>query len=375
MADHRGGGPIPVLQLLGPSTGGIRRHVAHLCERLEERGWGVTVAAPAGVLDGMRPLDHVVEVPRAEASAVVSLPAFRRARRALQGLADDVGLIHAHGLKAGWLGASLRRSPPLVVTLHNLVLPGSAGVATGALRALETGLPGRADRTIVVSAEMARRFTGARGAGRMRVVAPASVSGAPTRTVGETRAGLGVEPGQPLAVCVARLHPQKGLDVLLRAAAALRRRLPDLRVAIVGQGPLEAELRRQATVLALGATVIFAGPRRHAVDELAAADVVVVPSRWEGWPLVVAEALHLGRPVVASAVGGIPDMVDDGVSGVLVAPGDVLALADALEQVLADPAAAEAMARAGARLLAERYPPDVLVDQVEAVYADALESR
>ncbi len=367
--------PPPVLQLLGPSTGGIRRHVAHLTDRLAERGWPVAVAGPAAVLDGLRPLDHVVEVPGVEASGAVLLPAVRSARCALAALVGDVGLIHAHGLKAGWVAASLRRRPPLVVTVHNLVLPEAAGAVTPVLRALEARLPERAGHTIVVSAEMARRFTGVRGAGRVRVIAPASPAQVPTRPVAQTRARFGVEPGQALAVCVARLHPQKGLDVLLGASAVLRGRLPGLRVVIVGEGPLEAELRRQASALGLDGTVIFAGPSPHAVDELAAADVVVVPSRWEGWPLVVSEALHLGRPLVATAVGGVPDMVLDQVSGVLVAPGDVLALAEAIGAVLGDPAAAGVMARAGTRLVAERYPPDALVDQVEAVYADALAAR
>lgn len=364
--------PTPVLQLLGPSTGGIRRHVAHLADRLEARGWSVSVAAPPGALEGLRPLDHVVDIPGVGASGRISVSALRTARAALARSAGEVGLIHAHGLKAGWLAASLRRRPPLVVTLHNVVLPGAAGPATPVLRGLESRLPARSDGTIVVSAEMARRFTGGSGAGRVRVIPPASRAQPPVGTVAATRARLGVEPGQSLAVCVARLHPQKGLDVLLGATALLRRRVPALRVVIVGQGPLEAELRRQCAAMALDGTVIFAGASSEVADELAAADVVVVPSRWEGWPLVVFEALHLGRPVVATAVGGVPDMVIEGVGGRVVAPGDVLALAEAVEAVLDDPAGAAAMARAGARLLAERYPPDGLVEQVEAVYTGVL---
>lgn len=359
--------PAPVLLLLGPSAGGIRRHVAALARRLEERGRPVAVAGPAGVLDGLRPLDHVV--PLGGARSPVSL---RGARREVRALAGHFGLVHAHGLGAGLVAASLRRRPPLVATLHNLVLPAAAGAATGALRALEAGLPARVDRTIVVSAEMARHFTGCRGADRIRVVAPVSDVPAPTRPRAEVRARLGVVPGQPLVVCVARLHPQKGLDVLLAATALLRPAVPGLRVAIVGGGPLEADLHAQAVGLGLDDTVVFAGPSPSAAEELAAADVVVVPSRWEGWPLVVAEALHLERPVVATSVGAVAEVVVDGVTGTLVPPSDPHRLAEALEAVLADRPAAASMARAGAELLARRYRPDLLVDQVEATYALAL---
>ncbi len=366
--------PVPVLQLLGPSTGGIRRHVVHLTAQLSQRGWPVAVAGPAGVLDGLAPLDHVVELPAAQPSpAVVSR--LRRARSRASALAAEAGLLHAHGLKAGWLAASLRSRPPLVVTVHNLVLPGSAGAATGALRAFEAALPARADATIVVSAEMARRFTGSVGAGRLRVVVPVSPPPVPTRPVDETRSRLGVGPDQPLVVCVGRLHPQKGLDVLLEATAVLgRRRRVAPKVALVGEGPHEARLRRQTSRLGLGGSVVFAGASANAADELAAADVVVVPSRWEGWPLVVSEALLLGRPVVATAVGGVPDMVDRA-TGWLVEPGDATGLARAVEEVLGDPVGAEELARVAGAALRHRHRPAALVDQVEAAYRQALERR
>lgn len=361
---------VPVLQLLGPSTGGVRRHVVHLSGCLQERGWPVVVAGPDGVLDGLRALDRVVEVPPALAGRGLA-GSLRRARSQLQAAVAGAGLVHAHGLKAGWLAASVRPPAPVVLTLHNVVLPGSGRGVDGALRAFESALPARSAVTMVVSAEMARRFTGTSGAHRVRVVAPVSPPPAPTGTVAETRARLGVGPDEPLVVCVGRLHPQKGLDVLLGATAALRRRRVEVRVAFVGQGPLEGRLRRQAAMLGVDGMVTFAGPSANAADELAAADVVVVPSRWEGWPLVVSEALHLGRPVVASGVGGVPDMLD-GAPGWLVEPGNAQRLADALERVLDDLAAARHTAGAVHAALVGRYPPAALVDQVEAAYGHAL---
>lgn len=361
--------PGRVLLFLGPSTGGIRRHVAHLGEQLRSRGWAVEVAGPEGVLDGLGPLDHVVDVPAGAAPR-----AAMAARAALAPLVRGVDVVHAHGLKAGWLAASLGRRPPLVVTVHNLVLDEGAGAAAPLLRTLEGRLLARTDATLAVSTEIARAFTGLPGAGRTRVVAPTSPVPVAGRPPAEVRAQLGVGPGQHLVVSVARLHVQKGLDTLLDAAAILVGRGAGIRVAIVGQGPLDGELRRRAHELGLDDVVCFAGPSSCPADEMTAADVVVLPSRWEGWPLVLYEAMRLGCPVVATAVGGVPDMVSDGVTGRLVAVEDPAALADAIEAVVSDPAGAARRARAATRLLDERYRPAELVERVEATYLDVRRS-
>ncbi len=171
-------------------------------------------------------------------------------------------------------------------------------------------------------------------------------------------------------VCVGRLHVQKGLDTLLDATAILLGRGADIRVAIVGQGPLDAELRRQARALNLDEVVRLTGPSSRPANEMVAADLVVLPSRWEGWPLVLYEAMRLGCPVVATAVGGVPDMVIDGETGRLVPMEDPAGLADAMEAALSDRAGAARMADAAVRLLDERYRPAELVERVESVYLD-----
>lgn len=362
-----------MLQLLGPSTGGIRRHVAHLAETLRHRGWQVHIAGPAGVLDGLASLDYVVDVP-----AAVDPVATWRARRHLARVVEGAAVVHAHGLKAGWLAATLRRRPPVVVTVHNLVLAQVAGPAAWPLQRLEALLPRVADATVATSTEVARRFAGAPGADRIAVVPPTWPAPHARRSTGEVRAELGVEPGHVLLVTAARLHPQKGLDVLLDAVALLRRRRPGVRCAVVGDGPLAAWLRRRVDELGLAGEVVLAGARDDVADLLAAADVVVIPSRWESGPLVLFEALALGRPVVCTRVGAAPSLLSggdgngEGCGGRLVAVDDPSALAEAVAEVLGDPAGAAAMAVIGRRRVAAAYGDEALVAPLEARYRELM---
>ncbi|HWJ97850.1 MAG TPA: glycosyltransferase, partial [Acidimicrobiales bacterium] len=138
------------LQVLGPSAGGIRRHVATLAEGLEARGRAVTVAGPAGVMDGLWP--DAAAVPAALGASAPS------AVRRLRPLVRQADVVHAHGLTAGWLAWAAGAGPKLVVTVHNLVLDEAAGASTAVLRRLEGWLPGRACETIVISAPMQARF-------------------------------------------------------------------------------------------------------------------------------------------------------------------------------------------------------------------------
>jgi glycosyltransferase involved in cell wall biosynthesis len=359
-----------VLQLLGPSTGGIRRHVVELARRLEERGWAAPIAGPAGVLGDLGALDHVVPVPSAPTPALVA------ARRALRRAVDASGatVVHAHGLKAGWLATLAGLDRPLVVTVHNLVLDEAAGRQAGLLRALEGRLPRRADAVVAVSPAIAERFAGLPGAEKVRVVRPVGPVPTPTRTPAQVRADLNVPAEVPLVVTVARLHPQKDLPTLVRAAVPLRERVPGVRIAVVGEGPDQAALTDLAKELGVDDTVVLAGPSPDAADEQAAADVVAMCSLWESGPLVVAEALQLRRPVVATPVGFVPELIEDGVSGRIVPVGDAAALAAALGDVLADPAGAAALAAAGARSVDALLGADTLVGDVERTY-DEVASR
>lgn len=315
-----------VLQVLGPSTGGIRRHVDALRTFLPAYGIESTVAGPAGVLD---PLDHVVEVP----TGLDPVSAFR-ARASVARAVDGHDLVHAHGLKAGWLASTVRERPPLVLSVHNLVLDEAAGRAAPLLRRLESALPGRADRTIAISREVAARFGGGPGSDRIVVIPPAGPVPSPSLEPAAVRRRLGIADDDDLVVTPARLHPQKDLRMLLDAAAIVRRERPRLRWFVFGDGPSRGELEAEITARSLTDVVTLAGRRPSVDDEIAAADVVAVTSRWESGPLVVLEALALRRPVVSTSVGLVPEVVA-APHGRVVAVGDAVAFAEAVVDVLA----------------------------------------
>jgi len=348
------------LLVLGPSAGGIRRHVAVLRDGLRALGWQVAVAGPAGVLDGLGGVDHVVDVSTSPARA-------GRAALALRGLARDADVVHAHGMKAG-LCTALAGARPRLMTLHNVVLDETAGRGAGALRALERRLPRWMDRTIAVSAGIAAGFDGVPG---LVVIAPAGPMPVPARDAATVRRDLGVGDA-PLVVTVARLNPQKDLGTLLAAARRVLDARPEVRFAVVGGGAAEAELRAEHERLGLGQGVQLLGAQPSAADELAAADVFALSSIWEGSPLTVAEALLLRRPVAVTAVGAVPEVVQDGVTGRLVPPRDPDALAAAIIDLLADRAEAQRMAEAGHRVAVERFATDVLVRAVEQQYREVI---
>ena len=353
-----------VLQVLGPSAGGIRAHVGQLARSLDAKGWVVEVAGPAGVMGDAGRQHHSLPVPGTPGLAAL------RSRRQLRSLAARFDLVHAHGLKAGWLAATMgRHAPPVVLTVHNLVLDEVAGVMAAPLRVAEGRLPSRVARTIAVSQAIADRFGGP--SSRIRVIAPAAPRVVIQRSAADIRAELGVGDA-PFVVSVARLHPQKDIPTLLAATRFLLEKQPRVRVAIVGDGPLAAELAAEVRERRLEKTVLLTGRREDAVDLMAAGDVVVVSSRWEGSPIVVVEALKLGRPLVSTPVGTVPEVVTSGETGVLVPVGDAEAMSAALAQVLADPAWAKRLGDAGQARARELYDPERLVAEVSDVYREAL---
>ena len=182
-------------------------------------------------------------------------------------------------------------------------------------------------------------------------------------------------PGGSRLLCVGRLVPVKGIETLLRAFAAALREQPDLILDIAGDGSLRAKLESLATELGLGASVRFVGRVEGIGAEMEKAAAVVVPSLGEGFGMVALEAAERGRPVIASAVGGLPEIVDDGRTGVLVPSRDVPALAAAMVEMVRDPERAGALGRAARERALAEFSLVRCADRTDALYREALARR
>ncbi|MFK3984528.1 glycosyltransferase family 4 protein [Micromonospora sp. NPDC050397] len=353
-----------VVLLIASSTGGVGQHVASLTRGLVSGGASVTVCGPAATeqqfgftAGGARfvPIEIPANPTPADGRAVAAL------RRVLAGPVD---LVHAHGLRAGLVAALARPRQPLVVTWHNAILVG--GLRGRLSRWAERIVARRATVALGASADLVERVV-ALGATDARL-APVAAPELPTPRRGRTavRAEFGVTPDQPLLLSVGRLHPQKRYDILVRAAARWRDLDPPPVVLIAGSGP--SYLPLAADISTVRAPITLLGHRTDVADLLLGADLALVTSDWEARQLFAQEALHSGVPLVATAVGGIPELVGD--AAVLVPPGDVDALDRAVRDLLADDGRRAELSR---RALAQSrtWPTEAgTVAEVSGIYAE-----
>jgi len=305
------------------------------------------------------------------------LDVFARARLARILREEAVQLLHTHMIHASYLGRRAARSAgvrAVISTVHVVERRWRpwhywADRLTSHLVDVE-----------VCVSEAVRRQT-LRRAGlppeKVRVILngvdPARFRGPFDRAA--TRRSLGVPENSKLLVSLGRLRWQKGHDVAVRALAILLRDDPGIRLAVVGDGPERSRLARLVERLGLRDAVRMTGTRRDVPDVLAAADCVLAPSRYEGFGLAVAEALAAGRPVVASRVDSLCELVEDGVSGLLVEPDDPAALAAGALRVLRDGSLAESLGRRGRERAARCFPLDAMLRAHEALYEELLRSK
>jgi L-malate glycosyltransferase len=283
-----------------------------------------------------------------------------------------VDVVHAHsplmaiGARVAARSLPRRRRPRVVVTDHNVWE--SYVVATRWADALTSRLD---DARLTVSEAVRASLPN-----RIHRRAEAVLQGIEVQQVqaqrgqrAAVRAELGIEPGALAVGTVANLRAEKAYPDLLVAAREVVRRLPDVRFVTVGQGPLEAEVRVLHARLGLGDRVVLLGYRPDAVRLMAGCDLFVLASRYEGLPVAVMEALALGLPVVATAVGGVPEVVEHGREGLLVPPGRPDELAAAVLTLLTDAERRARMSEAAARRGAA-LSIDAAVRQTEAVYRE-----
>ena len=360
--------------VFGTAAAGTGVHVAMLAEGCAARGLTVTAFGPAetwrrffrgaaGDQGGVRfTAVDIADRPRPAADAATVL----RLRRLLATAAPDV--VHAHGMRAGAVAAAAltrwpRTGPALVVTVHNAAPDG--GLARAVYAGLERVIARRADAVLCASGDLALRMRRLGVRDVEQAVVPAPAAGQPTaEAAAKARAAIGAA-GRPMILAVGRLAAQKGYGVLLDAAAAWRDMEPPPLLVLVGEGPLAGQLAE--TARRSGLDVAFPGRRDDVPTLMAAADVFVMPSVWEARALVIQEALRAGLPVVASRVGGIPDLTGED-AALLVPPRDSGQLAAAVLSVLQDADLARRLS-AAAQDRARALPSEAdALDAAVAVY-------
>jgi glycosyltransferase involved in cell wall biosynthesis len=362
-----------ILQVIdGLNVGGAEVLLVDLVRSLREAGHHVQVAystpgpmAPRLAEMGV-PLTRLPRLARVDPFLLFGLARLMRR--------EKPDIVHTHLFKSdlhGRLAARWTGVPAVISTAHNN--------DSWAKRAPLGWLYGRtsrlADRIIAVSDEVReyqikytflppekivtidngvdlRRFVGKESAGRA------------------VRTELGIASDVPLIGIIGRLTPQKDHATFLQAAAQIRATLPAARFLVVGDGPLREELVAQARSLGLEQTVNFCGLRSDIPAVLAALDVLVFSSRWEGLPVTLLEGMAAARPIVSTAVGGVPGVVADGEFALLVPLGDPSALADATLRVLCDPALARKLGAAALERVREKYSLESMLKQTLALYEE-----
>ncbi|MDW4908210.1 glycosyltransferase family 4 protein [Streptomyces sp. ADMS] len=363
-----GQSPLRTVQVLGGGNAGSSAHVRSLAAGLVARGVRVTVCAPSDADEAYdftgAGAEHV-PIPRSSDPGSVA---------ALRAACSNADLVHAHGLHASFRAALALggRRTPLVVTWHNRAY--AEGPRAHLLRVLERRVVKAAAVVLGTSSDLVDRARrrGARDA-RLSAVALSAPRGSMECDEAErskTRAELGAT-DRPLLMAVGSLDRHRGYDVLLDAVHAWRDLDPEPLLVIAGEGPLRAEL--QGRIESEGLPVRLIGRRDDVSELLGAADLALLPSRWESRSALAQEALHARVPLVATAVGGVPELVGDAAE--LVPYGDAVALGKAVVRLLGDPERQELLRERGVRQIATWPTEDETVAQVLTVYDEFTQPR
>ena len=372
------GGRVRVVEVMATGTnGGAQEHVYSLVTRLDPARYEVCVVS----------LSHGSSIRRLEKAGInVCVIDDPDDRRAVQALAELLGpmepeILHNHMYRAEVLGTRAAlllgekgcQRPAVISTVH------SSRVRCADDRQALRQLTPLMDRLIVVSKAIDKKI---REEGRAGAPVSLIYNGVdlqrynhqqPCCTLHEDYA---IPEASPIVGVVARLEAEKGHRTLLEAWPLVLAAYPGAWLLVVGEGSERDSLESQAASLGIAGRVVFTGRREDVPAVTAALDIAVLPSYREAQGLSVLEAMALSRPVVASEVGGIPEMIENGVSGLLVPPNDHVALGDAIVRLLSDHPFADMIAKRGHDLVHDRFCIELMVSSIEALYdAAALKLR
>jgi len=370
--------PINILHLITElNIGGAEKVVAQIAAHLSKDRYNTLVSClydPGLVADeivknGIQVVDLGT---RSKWDVRAAYQLFRLLRR------ENIQILHSHLFHANLLGriAGKMAGVPIIISTRHSVAIGGKG-----RELINRWTTGWSDVTIAVSeqvrdAEM--RWTGL-GPGRLVTI----YNGIDTerfrsldpKEADAFRHEFQIDQDAPLIGIIARFHREKGHSILIDASPGILDRFPKAKILLVGEGDTRAAIEEEVHTLGLSDSIMFAGIRQDIPRVLSALDLFVLPSLWEGMPIVILEAMAAGLPVVATRVGGIPEVVEDGVTGLLVPPRDPEALAEAIIALLQDRKRAEAMGRAGRKRVEKHFSAERMVHQTEALYEELIKEK
>ena len=372
-------GPISLLYFTNTlARAGVEEHILTLFKNLDRNRFRLFMACAPEMIEQLRPdLPADVEVFPVPLLSWRDFPAARRLAHVLVDRRIDI--LHSHTFQSSRLASPIgwaRRVPVIVETPHlrehwrkgwlqgSFLVDRLVGRFVGYYIAVseanarylvqEKGLPRRKILTIHNGADLSR-FDPAR-------LPPAGM-----------KKGLGFDEQDPVVLAFARLDPQKGHEVLLKALPAVRREFPRVRLVCAGSGTLRAELEALSRSLGLEDNVRFVGYQSNAVDWLALAEITALPSHFEGLPIVAIESLAMGKPMVATDVDGTGEVVVDGMTGLTVPPGNSERLAEAIVRLLRDPGLRRRLGKAGRDRVVRHFSQEQQVRKTAEFYLRAME--
>ncbi len=366
-----------ILHIVTLSEWGGAQHIVYLLAKYLQAEHDISVACAPGGLLGERLHElgiRVIEIPE-----LCRLPHPFKDLRALWKLyrliqTEQFDIVHTHSTKAGLLGrfaARLANVSIILFTAHGWAFCEGRPWLWRWLLAQAERLPALFSTKIICVSEHDRQLAlkfGVAPQEKLTVIyngldpSPFASSTDPN----ELRRELGLPPSEKIITMVGRLAPPKDFETLLAACEGLEH--PSWRLLILGDGPLRSRVVRVIGTKGLQNRVLLMGERQDVPRFLQASDIFVLSSRWEGLPLVVIEAMLAGLPVVATRVGGVPELVEDGVTGLLVPPKDPRALRRALAQLLSSPELCERLGSSGQRRALERFTAEKMIAQVRDLY-------
>lgn len=356
-------------------VGGAETHVLDLLKVLRAHGHQAYIATNGTDDAPVQPLEGLTECQWKWNFRSANPLEFRRIARKLRGIVDEyrIDLIHAHQRTAGYFAAFAKRQTgvPFVVTVHD-------PWKRAPLKKLHARL---FSDIITVSDDLKRQFIENFGFAERQVH---TIWNAVDQTRYQSRLvsaekkaalrqELGIEPDDQVVSLIARIYRSKGHQYLIQAAPAILREVPQAKFLFVGTGEHEAMFREEIHKAGLDASFIFAGYREDIPEIIAISEIVVRPSDMEGLPINLIEAMFMEKPVIATRIAGVPEMIEQGRNGYMIAPKDAQALARYSVTLLKDKALCEKMGREGKKIATERFTLEAFWHKLERLYRCLLE--